>query len=65
MRLSRVALRKSSSENKQKIYKGTPKPNCDFNRMTKKLYFVMGVLLQICCMFSQHLFTRTPKEGCL
>ena len=25
----------------------------------------MGVLLQICCIFSEHLFLRTPLEGCV
>ena len=29
-----------------------------------KPHFGMGVLLQICCIFSQHLFLRTPLEGC-
>ena len=24
----------------------------------------MGVLLKICCIFSQHLFLRTPLDGC-
>ena len=26
--------------------------------------FGMGVLLQICCIFSEHLFLRTPLNGC-
>ena len=26
--------------------------------------FGMGVLLQICCIFSEQLFVRTPLEGC-
>ena len=25
----------------------------------------MGVLLQICCIFSEYLFLRTPLDGCL
>ena len=35
-------------------------PNCDLNKVAKlfslKSYFVMGVLLQICCLFSEHIF---------
>ena len=30
-----------------------------------KSYFDMGVLLYICCIFSEHIFLRTPLEGCL
>ena len=29
-----------------------------------KSHFGMGVLLHICCMFAEHLFLRTPLEGC-
>ena len=29
-----------------------------------KSHFAMGVLLWICCIFSEHLFVRTPLEGC-
>ena len=29
-----------------------------------KSHFAMGVLLYICCIFSEHLFLRTPLEGC-
>ena len=28
-----------------------------------KSHFAMGVLLWICCIFSEHLFVRTPLEG--
>ena len=39
---------------------------CDFNKVALlKSHFGMGVLLQICCMFSEHLFLRTFLEGCL
>ena len=30
-----------------------------------KSRFSMGVLLQICCIFSEHLFLRTPLDGCI
>ena len=29
-----------------------------------KSHFDMGVLLWICCIFSEHLFLRTPLDGC-
>ena len=29
-----------------------------------KSHFGMGVLLYICCIFSEHLFLRTPLDGC-
>ena len=34
------------------------------NVITIKLLFGMGVLLEICCIFSEHLFLRTPLDGC-
>ena len=55
---SRGVLRKTCPENMQQIYWRTPMPKCDF-----KWHFGMGVLLQICCIFSEHLFLRTPPEG--
>ena len=41
--------------------KGLPKICSKF---THKSHFDMGVLLYICCIFSGHLFLRTPLEGC-
>ena len=39
-------------------------PKCDFNKVDLlKLYFGMGALPWICCIFSKHLFIRTPTEG--
>ena len=43
----------------QQIYKTTPMLKCDL----LKSHFGMGVLLQICWIFSQHLFLKTPLEG--
>ena len=37
---------------------------CDFKPPLLKLHFGIGFLLQICCIFSEHLFLRTPLEGC-
>ena len=36
---SRSVLRKSYSENMQQIYRRTPIPNCDFNKVTLQLYW--------------------------
>ena len=55
-------LRKRCVENMQEIYRRTPMPKCDFN---KKSHFGMGVLLQICCIFSEQLILRPPLEGSL
>ena len=65
---SRVVLRKKCSENMQQIYRRTPKLKCDFNKIAEQLllksHFGMGVLLQICCIFPEHLFLRTALDGC-
>ena len=38
---------------------------CDFNEATLlKSHFGMGVLLQICSTFSEHLLLRAPLNGC-
>ena len=40
---------------------------CDFNKVAATLlksHFGMGVLLYISCIFSEHLFLRTPPGGC-
>ena len=61
--LSRGVLRKRYSENMQQIYRRTPTSKCEFN----KLHFGMGVLLYIkfaACMFWEHIFLRTPLDGC-
>ena len=34
----RGVLNKSSSENMQQIYRRTPMPKCEFNKITKQLY---------------------------
>ena len=43
----------------------------DFNKVALQLYatllklhFGMGILLQICCIFLEWFFVRTPLEGC-
>ena len=34
----RGALKKRCSENMQQMYKRTPRPKCDFNKVAKQLY---------------------------
>ena len=58
---SRVVLRKRCSENMQQIYRRILMPKCDLLQS----HFGMGGFLKICCMFLEHLFTRTPMKGCL
>ena len=56
-------LRERCSENMQQIYRRTPMSKCEFN----KLHFSMGALLYIkfaACIFSEHVFLRTPLDGC-
>ena len=58
---SRGVLRKSCSRNMQQIYRGTPMVKCDsikFLATLLKLHFGVGVLLYICCIFSEQIFTR-------
>ena len=43
-----------------KIYRRTPMPKCFFG----KSHFGKGVFLYICYIFSEHLFLRTPLDGC-
>ena len=61
---SRGVLRKRCSENMQQIYRRTPMSKYEFN----KLHFGMGVLLYIkfaTCIFSEHIFLRTPLDDCV
>ena len=54
MQPSKGVLMKRYSENMQQIYRRTPMPKCDFNKVAK----------QLCWIFSEHLFLRTPLGGC-
>ena len=65
---SRGVLRKRYFENMQQIYRGTPMPNCDFNKscfaILLKSHFGMGVLLlKICCISLENFFLRTSLDG--
>ena len=54
----RGVLSKRFSENMQQIYRRTIMPKSNFNKVG------MGVLLYICCIFSEHLLLRTALGGC-
>ena len=51
-----------------KICSKTPMPKCKFNKLAYaillKSHFNISVLHEICCIFSEQLFLRTPLEGC-
>ena len=51
----------------QQICRITLMPKCDFNKIATllKSHFRMGVLLQISCIFSEHVFLRKPLEDCI
>ena len=55
------------SENMQQIYRRTPMPKCDFNKVAKQLWnpqFGKGVFLQICFIFQEYLFQRALLASC-
>ena len=57
------ALRKRFSVNINKFTEYQCRSVISINLLCKS-HFGMGVLLQICYIFSKHLFLRTPLEGC-
>ena len=66
---SRDVLRKRCSENMQQIYTRAAMPSVISIKLQSKTnllksHFSMGVLLQICCIFSEHLFLRPPLDCC-
>ena len=58
----RDVLKKRCTGNMLQIYRRTPMPQCDFNKVAS--HFSMGVLLYISSTFAEHLFSRTPLGGC-
>ena len=66
-------LGKRCSENMQQIYRRTPMPRCNFNKVALPLYcnctsaWVLSckftAYFQICCIFSEHLSLGTPLEA--
>ena len=55
----RSVLKKRCSENMQQIYRKVLMPKCDF-----KIALWHGFSPVICCIFSEHLFLRTPLASC-
>ena len=60
--------KKRCSENKQQIYRRTPMPKCDFNKVAKQLYWNHTSAWVFSCKFLLHVF-RTPflkisLDGC-
>ena len=58
-------LKKRCSENMQQNYRVTPMQKCDFKKVALLCNFIeialrgMGALLQVCGIYSEHLFLRT------
>ena len=65
---SRGVLKKRCSENMQQIYKRTPMAKCDFDKVTKQLYWnYTSAWVFSCtfsCIFSEHLFLGTHLDSC-
>ena len=58
--------RKRCSENMQHIYRRIPMSKCEFNKIALQLYWYhtsAWVSPAKCCIFSEHLFLRTPLSG--
>ena len=52
----KVVHKKRYSENTQQICRRTPMPKCDWKPTLLESHFGMGVLLYICCVFSEYDF---------
>ena len=62
---SRGVQRKRCSENMQQIYRRTPMAKCNFNIEIALFHGCSAAnLLQICCIFAQHLSLKIPLDGC-
>ena len=60
-------LKKKCSENTQQIYRRTPMPKSDFNKVAKQIYWNNTLAWVFSCkvaMFSKHFFLRAPLDGC-
>ena len=64
----RGVSRKKCSENMRQIYRKTPMPKYDFNKVAKQLYWnhisAWVFSCKFVCIFSEHLLLRTPLDGC-
>ena len=52
----------------QQIYRRTPIPKCDFNKVAKQLYWNRTSAWVLCCKFAAYFqnifFSGTPLDGC-
>ena len=67
-RSSSGVVKKRCSENKQQIYKRAPMAKCDFDKVTKQLYWnhtsAWVFSCTFSCIFSEHLFLGTHLGSC-
>ena len=63
-----IFFKKNSKKIAPRRYQRQPSSGVFLGKYTanlqEKTHFGIGVLLYICCIFSEHLFLRTPLEGC-
>ena len=59
----RVVLRKTCCKIRQRIYKRTPMPKCDFNKFATKICW-HGCSVTLLCIF-RTLFSKSTFEGLL
>ena len=60
-------LRKRCSEKMQQIYRRTPMPKCNFNKVAKQLYWNLTLAWVFSCKFAayfQNNFSEQPLDGC-
>ena len=60
--LSRGVLRKKCSENMQQIYKRTPMPKCDFNKLALQLYWNRTLAWVFSCKFAAYFQNTFSQE---
>ena len=60
--LSRTVLKKRCSENMQHIYRRTPIPKCDFNKVALQLYWNCTLTCVFCCKFATYFQNTFSKE---
>ena len=58
----RGVLLKRYSENMQQIYRRTPMPKCDFNKVAKKLYWNPTSALMFSCTFAAYFQNTFSQE---
>ena len=59
---TRSVLRNSCSENMQQIYRSTPMPKCDFNKVSKQLYWNHILAWVFSCKFAAYFQSSFPRN---